>query len=104
MKPIIRTSILVGALLASVLLSGCDQQDAPTLQTGKPCTIQFRRDALGAGASLPISPMTGGINGAYTSISGTLKRVTAEWVVIEQNGDEISVPKSVVLLIQQSPQ
>jgi RNase P/RNase MRP subunit p29 len=48
--------------------------------------------------------MTGGINGAYTSISGTLKRVTAEWVVIEQNGDEISVPKSVVLLIQQSPQ
>ena len=71
---------------------------------GKPCTIQFRRDALGAGASLPISPMTGGINGADTSIAGTLKRATAEWVVVEKSGDDISIPKSVILLIQQRSQ
>ena len=102
MKPIIRTSILTGALLASVVLSGCDHQDAPTLQAGKTCTLQFRRDALGAGATLPISPMTGNINGAETSISGTLKRSSSDWVVIEgKGGREILIPKSVILLIEQ---
>ena len=95
---------LVAALLAAFLFSACDRPDAPSLQSGKPCTIQFRRDALGAGASLPISPMIGGINGAETSTAGTLKRATAEWVVIERSGDEIWIPKSVILLIQQRSQ
>ena len=48
--------------------------------------------------------MTSGINGAETSIMGTLKRATAEWVVIEKSGDEIWIPKSVILLIQQRSQ
>ena len=102
MKPIIRTSFLAGALLGSIVFSGCDHQDAPKLQAGKRCTIQFRRDALGAGATLPISPMTGSINGAETSISGILKRSSSDWVVIEgHNAREILIPKSVILLIEQ---
>lgn len=106
MKPIILVSILAsicaGALLASVVLSRCNQQDAPTLQVGKRSTIQFRRDALGAGAALPIPPMTGMFNGAETSISGTLKRSSSDWVVIEgRDGREILIPKSVILLIEQ---
>ena len=94
----------VSALLAVALLSACDRSDTPSLQIGKPCTIQFRRDALGAAASLPVPPMTGSINGADTSIAGTLKRSTAEWLVIEKSGDEIWIPKSVILLIQQRSQ
>ena len=102
MKPIIQPFILTGALFGSAVFSGCDHQDTPTLQAGKRCTIQFRRDALGAGSTLPISPMTGSINGAETSISGTLKRSSSDWVVIEGNGGrEILIPKSVILLIEQ---
>lgn len=48
--------------------------------------------------------MTGSINGAETSITGTLKRASADWVVIEKSGDVIWVPKSVILLIQQRAQ
>lgn len=102
MKPPLKTFGLAVACLGILFFSGCERADVPVLQTGKRCTIQFRRDALGAGANLPIPPTTGSINGAATSIEGTLRRVTAEWVVIERNGEEISVPKGVILLIQQS--
>jgi hypothetical protein len=69
---------------------------------GKTCIVQFRRDALGAGAALPIPPMTSGINGAETCISGTLKRSSSDWVVIEgKDGHEIVIPTAVILLIEQ---
>ena len=92
------------ALLAAFAFTACDRTNSPSLQLGKPCTIQFRRDALGAGASLPISPMTGSMNGADTSVAGTLKRATPEWIVIEKSGDELWIPRSVILLIQQRAQ
>lgn len=92
---------LAFALLVSVVFSGCEKQDVPALQAGKACKIQFRRDALGAGANLPISPTTDNMNGADTSVAGTLKRTTAEWIVIEGKRGEIWIPKSVILLIEQ---
>ena len=98
-------SILPGALalLASATLPGCDRAETAGLTIGKPCTVQFRRDALGAAAANPISPLTNGINGADTSIAGTLKRVTAEWIVIGQHGTiDVWIPRSAVLLIAQS--
>ncbi|MCP5517241.1 MAG: hypothetical protein H7A45_08305 [Verrucomicrobiales bacterium] len=67
---------------------------------GAQCTVQFQRDALGAGASLPISPRTNNINGADTSVSGALKQFTAEWIVLDSGGREIWIPKTVVLLIE----
>lgn len=89
------------ALFIPVVFTGCGGPEAPALQTGKACTVQFRRDALGAGANLPVPPMTHSMNGADTSVEGTLKRVTAEWLVIEKNGKEIWIPKGVILLIEQ---
>jgi hypothetical protein len=88
---------------SSVLVTGCQPAaaaDSSKGSTARTCTIQFRRDALGAAASLPIPPTTGNINGASTCVSGTFKSSSGEWVVIGQGGSETWVPKSVILLIQ----
>ncbi len=96
-----KSFILALALLGSVVFTGCGKQDVPALQVGKACTIQFRRDALGAASHNPVPPTTNNMNGADTSIDGTLKRATAEWVVIDRKGRELWIPKSVILLIEQ---
>lgn len=102
------------ALLAVPLLlplTGCEvsaakSADSATVQesielpVGANCTIQFRRDALGANMSNPISPTTGSINGAEVSVHGQLKGINDDWVVITNGAREIWVPRDMVLLIQ----
>jgi hypothetical protein len=68
---------------------------------GKNCVIQFRRDALGAAANLPIAPTTGSINGAETCLGGQLKMVSSDWVVLDNlKGNDIWIPRAAILLIQ----
>jgi uncharacterized lipoprotein YehR (DUF1307 family) len=103
MKALLITFSSVVTFAATLLLTGCDNAVAvgssgPPI--GKGCSIQFRRDALGAGASGPSSPMAGNINGAEVAISGTLKSTSGDWVVLEVEGRETWVPKAVILLIQ----
>jgi len=103
MKTLLTILACVTAFAATMLLTGCDSATAAgssSPPTGKTCTIQFRRDALGAAASLPVSPLASNINGAETAISGTLKSTTSEWVLLERGGKDVWVPKSVILLIQ----
>lgn len=104
MKALLITLACVNALAATLFLTGCDKATAtagsPNPPLGKTCTIQFRRDALGAGASGPSSPMAGNINGAQVAISGTLKSTSGEWVILDVNGRETWIPKAVILLIQ----
>lgn len=47
--------------------------------------MQFRRDALGAAASLPISPTSSGINGSTVIQNGKLLAVEGEGIVIEDS-------------------
>lgn len=70
---------------------------------GAVCKIQLRRDALGAGAAGPIPPRTDVFNGAETSVSGTLRQFTTEWIVLDVAGQEVWIPKTVVLLIEVQP-
>jgi len=103
MKALHTTLACVGMLSATLLLTGCDHPtaaDHPSPPVGKSCSIQFRRDALGSGASGPSSPLAGNINGADVAISGTLKSSNGEWVVLDVQGRETWVPKAVILLIQ----
>ena len=97
----LRTGLAGGVMLALSMLPSCEWQEAPALQLGKPCTVQFRRDALGAGASNPISTRSSNHNGADTSIRGTLTQDSPDWVVIEMDESKFWIPKSVILLIQQ---
>jgi uncharacterized lipoprotein YehR (DUF1307 family) len=103
MKALLVTLTCVAALAATLSLTGCDKAtaaDSSGTFAGRPCTVQFRRDALGAAASLPISPMTGGINGADTAISCTYKSTTTDWVIVYRAGKEVWIPKSVILLVE----
>ena len=103
MKTLLTTLACVVAFAATLLLTGCDSATvagSSSPPVGKNCSIQFRRDALGAGASGPSSPMAGNINGADVAISGTLKSTSSDWVVLETKGGEIWVPKAAILLIQ----
>jgi hypothetical protein len=88
---------------ATLLFTGCDgatPAGSSSPPVGRSCSISFRRDALGSGASGPFSPLTGNINGADVAISGTLKSASGEWVVLETKGGEIWVLKAAILLIQ----
>ncbi len=70
-------------------------------RVGEQCTVQFRRDALGAATELPISPLTNSTNGAETSVSGTLVSADDRWVVLDRgDGDELWIPTSNVLLLR----
>ena len=108
MKNMVRIIVIgILAVLAVLFFSSDSMKDilgmgARSPYTGRTCTVQFRRgDALGGAGSLPVSPLTSNINGADTAISGKIRRVTEEWIVMDRaNGTEIWIPKSAVLLVQ----
>jgi hypothetical protein len=103
-----RAKLIIGGsalVLLLILLISC-HKSAPkpaaelTPPLGKNCTVQFRRDALGAASTNPVPPLTGSFNGAETAIGGKLKNVTSEWIVIERAGSELWIPRRSVLLLQ----
>lgn len=103
-------------LIAAVCLAlaGCgtqevSQQAATGLRAkiGYGCKIQFRRDALGAAVN-PVPPTSDSFNGSDVSISGKLKDVKGDWLVIERPTGtpnqtfECWVPTHSVLLLEWS--
>ncbi len=94
-------------LLASACMNIEDHEGAgpgrPVLlesQVGKRCEVQFQRSLLGASAALPIPPDTSAINGADTSIGGTLKGVSNHGILLDgEHGEAIWIPREVVLLV-----
>ncbi len=99
MKSTSRMLIPLVLFAATVLLAGCSgAPDRPS--KAKWATVQIRRDLLGAGGNLPISPTTGSFNGADVCVTGKLLKVNEEWVVLERDKQEIWIPRENVLLIQ----
>jgi hypothetical protein len=116
MKSSIDSRWLVALVLVVLVGAGCGEHEKAKLsqKIGANCTVQFRRgDALGSGASLPVSPTVFGINGAEVSVAGKLKAVDKEWIVLEKpepdatvNGKpqpqppaELWIPREAVLLV-----
>ena len=100
-------ALISSLVLLLILFAACHKRPAPktvadtTLPPiGKACTVQLRRDALGAASPNPIPPLTDMHNGAETSVGGKLKSVTPEWIVLDRTGHELWIPKSSVLLVQ----
>ena len=93
--------ILIASVIAVALLCSCSSNHKSYLKgkLGKPCTVQFKRNALG-GASLPVLPTTNTINGAVVSISGTLKKIDKDAVIISDGTTTYWIPKDSILLIQ----
>src|SRR5688572_8231138 len=100
---------MVAVLAASVLTTGCEQRIEAASPAGgrlaqmhsKMCTVQFRRDALGTAGAVPVSPMTGGINGGQVSVTGKLRSFDDEWLALDtEKQGVLFIPKEVVLLVQ----
>lgn len=97
-------------LIFGTLLSGCVGPSGNRISggelsqwVGSTVNVQFLRDALGAAASLPISPTTGKINGAETTVIGTLIEVESSAIVVEANGRKMWIPREVILLVECKP-
>jgi hypothetical protein len=77
---------------------------------GTMCTVQFRRDALGAGANIPVSPTVNISDGASVSIGGQFQGINHEAILLEYDGInaenqrvrpcQLWIPKSSILLIE----
>jgi hypothetical protein len=60
--------------------------------------VQFRRgDALGGAVAMPVSPVTGNINGVDVAVAGKLTAADNDWIVLD---DKTWIPRSSILLIQ----
>ena len=97
-------------LILSAPLSGCYSpsknrvsSEALSQMVGEIVRVQFRRDALGAAAPLPVSPTTGEINGASTTLVGKLTKVEPSAIVVEADGRLHWIPREVILLVQAKP-
>lgn|GEM_PF-4016547 len=71
----------------------------PMFPVGKTCKVQFKRNALGGGATLPIPPITDSINGADVSLSGTLKSVEGRAIIVVSGKRTYWIPKDSILLV-----
>jgi hypothetical protein len=60
--------VISAVMLMAMIMAGCGGAPPKTADghppLGEYCTVQFRRDALGAGSNLPVPPTTGSINNA----------------------------------------
>lgn len=109
-----RFTTVLSTVIVTAVVAGCGDQPVDAraenpakkpekgapVPVGARCTIQFRRDALGGNMQNPISPTTSSINGASVSLSGKLKAVNSEWVVIKRGSKENWVPRDMVLMIE----
>jgi len=106
----ISKDILLLCFVLSPLLSGCDRpsknsirSEALSQMVGETVRVQFRRDALGAAAPLPVSPTTGEINGASTTLVGKLTKAEPSAILVEADGRLNWIPREVILLVQARP-
>ena len=67
---------------------------------GQNCEVQFRRDALGGAAALPVPPTTDNINGAQVSLSGRLDAATSNSILIVAAQKRYWIPLDSVLLVE----
>ena len=98
------------ALLLCFLFPACQRTTSHTASPylrehiGEICTVQFRRDALGSGATLPVSPTTGSINGAEVAVGGKLVAVEGDGIVIEglppHQANTYWIPFHAILLVE----
>ncbi len=88
--------------LAVVLTSCTDKAVVHPLTSaiGKPCEVQFKRNALGGAADLPVPPTTGSINGAKVSVNGAIRVVTDKSILIDSGKKAYWIPLDAILLVE----
>ena len=89
----------VAGVMLLAALSSCMPSSGAVPPSGEACTVQFRRDALGAAAANGIPPTTDSMNGASVSVHGKLVRTDSEWVILRSAGKTLWIPRSSILLL-----
>ena len=103
MIPQAKVKMLCAAgLIVTITTIGCNTARDPLASSkiGQRCSVQFRRDALGAAAASPIPPETDAMNGAEVVIVGTLKRVQDDAVLIDTDRFEYIIPMHAILSLR----
>ena len=79
---------VVACLTALLLVTGCDgggRSDVETSVAGRNCTVELR----------PV--MKSDTESVQKQRSGTLQKLTANWVCVNEGGNEIWIPREMVL-------
>jgi hypothetical protein len=71
---------------------GCDSRGSESGVSGKTATVEYR-------PAVSVGP-DGKPSAVQKQRAGTLKKISADWVVIDEQGTEIWVPKDMVLEIR----
>ena len=94
-----RPTLSALAVLSLTFSAGCDQ--GPTASNQGPTGSPEEPTAANRNATVEYRPvLTEGGKAVHKQRSGKLKRVTAEWVVIDEGGVEMWIPKDMVLEIR----
>lgn len=105
-KPI---NALWAAPFALLMIAGCNIEAGNNIavarpllkeKIGKECTIQFRRDALGAATEIPVPVNSDQHNGAQLSLSGRLKTYNQDGAMLEHDNMQSWIPAESILLIR----
>jgi hypothetical protein len=98
--------LVVATLLA---FAACSKSGGPAesqflkQHIGEQCVVEFRRDALGSAAPLPVSPKTDSINGADVVQVGKLAAVEGRGLILEETGAQpvkFWIPYPVILSVK----
>ena len=75
--------------------------DGPHPPTGRPCRVQFRRDALGQAAPAPLGVVVVGTPaGRAAQLAGVLDQVTPDWLVVRAGRRTYWIARGNVLLVE----
>jgi hypothetical protein len=108
----IRTVASACVAISALSLAGCEQQshgqprsvarvESLEGKIGKSCKVFFRYDILGVQRDNPFDIDAGNINGASTTVSGTLIGADGEWIILKQgDGPETWVPRGNILFLR----
>ena len=67
---------------------------------GRPCRVQLRRDTMGVAAPAAIGVLGETLPGKAVQLTGTIDRLTPEWLVLRAEGRNYWIPREMVLLIE----
>jgi hypothetical protein len=97
----IHRALVIPLLGMMALLASCsDHHNAYLKQKiGTRVSVEFKRNALGCAANLPVPPTTGTINGADVVQSGTLERVESRAIVISDDHASYWIPMDAILTV-----
>lgn len=89
---------LAATCLVSTLIIGCSApSDMLSEQVGKTVGVEIRRDAKGINVSTPAA--TDITKGMINDHRGKLLAFDSEWVLLEESGSKLYIPRSMILTV-----